>query len=301
MERLSERLERGEIVVGDGAWGTLLMDRGLKAGECPEAINLERPEILVEIASLYLDAGAEIITTNTFGGSPLKLRSYALDERTEEINRTGVAALRDVVAGRAYLSASVGPTGELLKPFGEREPEELTEGFERQIRALVDSGADMICVETMTDLTEATLAVKAAKAIAPEIPVMATMTFEATPRGFFTIMGVAVERAAAGLEEAGAAIVGSNCGNGIEKMVEIARQFRACTRLPVAIQANAGLPEHRGGATVYPETPEFMADKARELIDLGVSIIGGCCGTHPEHIRRFRKLVDSRQGSGGLT
>ncbi|MCP4660470.1 MAG: methionine synthase [bacterium] len=294
MERLAERLERGEIVVGDGAWGTMLMDRGLKTGECPEAINLERREILEQIASLYLEAGAELITTNTFGASPLKLRSYSLDGRAEEINRAGVAALRGVVAGRAYLSASVGPTGELLKPFGDRDPEELTEGFERQIRAQVEGGADMICVETMTDLTEATLAVKAAKAIAPEIPVMATMTFEATPRGFFTIMGVAVEQAAAGLEQAGAAIVGSNCGNGIEKMVEIARQFRACSRLPVAIQSNAGLPEHRGGGTVYPETPEFMADKARELIDLGVAVIGGCCGTHPEHIRALRKLVDSR-------
>jgi len=291
MERLTDRLERGEIIVGDGAWGTMLMARGLRPGECPEAVNLERPETLEEIASLYLDAGAEIITTNTFGASPLKLRSYALEERAEEINRAGVAALRRIVAGRAYVSASVGPTGELLKPFGDREPAELAEGFERQIRAQVEAGADLVCVETMTDLTEATLAVKAAKAVAPEIPVMATMTFEATPRGFFTIMGVALQQAAAALAEAGAAIVGSNCGNGIEKMVEIARHLRECTRLPVAIQANAGLPENRGGVTVYPETPEFMAAKARELIDLGVSIVGGCCGTTPEHIRAFRKLV----------
>jgi 5-methyltetrahydrofolate--homocysteine methyltransferase len=167
------------------------------------------------------------------------------------------------------------------------------DSFRRQIRALCESGVDVICVETMIDLAEATLAVKAAKDISPDTPVMATMTFDATPKGFFTVMGVNVEQAASGLRAAGADIVGSNCGNGIENMVRIAAEFVRHTDLPLLIQSNAGLPEMKGGELVYGETPEFMADKARELVALGVSIIGGCCGTTPEHIAALRRMLDS--------
>ena len=147
----------------------------------------------------------------------------------------------------------------------------------------------------MTDLTEATLAVKAAKKVSASIPVMAAMTFDPTPRGFYTVMGVSIEDAARGLKEAGADIVGSNCGNGIENMVEIGRQFKRCSELPVIIQSNAGLPRMQGDKPVYLETPEFMAEKAKELVSAGVSIIGGCCGTTPEHIRAIRVMVDSHK------
>lgn len=297
MEDIRERLRRGDLILGDGAWGTMLIQRGLKAGEPPEALNLSRTEILEEIAVLYLEAGAELITTNTFGGSPLRLRTHALEEHTEEINRRAVEAVRRAIGARAWVSASVGPSGRLLKPYGDCTPEELHASFERQIRALVDAGADVICVETMTDLTEATLAVRAARALAPAIPIMATMTFESTPRGYYTVMGVSVPRAAAGLEEAGADIVGSNCGNGIEIMIGIAREFRKHARLPVAIQANAGLPIMRDGALVYTETPEFVAEKAVQLLDAGVQIVGGCCGTTPDHIRALRAVIDQHRGS----
>jgi 5-methyltetrahydrofolate--homocysteine methyltransferase len=150
----------------------------------------------------------------------------------------------------------------------------------------------MICVETMTDLKEATLAVQAARTLAPAIPVMATMTFEDTPRGFFTVMGVSVKKAATGLKEAGADIIGSNCGNGIEAMIAIARTFKEHSDLPIAIQANAGLPLPGVNGLVYPETPDFVAGKAPELLALGVQIIGGCCGTTPDHIRALRKVID---------
>ena len=153
------------------------------------------------------------------------------------------------------------------------------------------AGADLVCIETMVDLREAVLAVRAARAVAPALPVLATMTFERTRRGFFTVMGAPVEQAARELGEAGADILGSNCGNGSEVMVEIAREFRAHTARPIAIQPNAGLPETRGGETVYPETPEFMAEQARALVRAGVSIVGGCCGTTPEHIRALRAAV----------
>jgi 5-methyltetrahydrofolate--homocysteine methyltransferase len=288
MEDFLQRLQRGDTVVGDGALGTLLMERGLKPGECPEAFNLKRPEVLAEIAASYVEAGSEIVTTNTFGGSPIKLRSYSLEEETESINGGAVDLLRGVAAGRAWIAASVGPTGAILKPYGDAEESELLDSFERQIEAL--SGADLILVETMIDLREAVLAVRAAKEAAPGKPVLATMTFDATPRGFYSVMGSSVEQSASGLEKAGADAVGTNCGNGIEKMVEITREFACHSRLPLVVQSNAGLPENRGGRVVYPETPEFMANKARALIELGVAVIGGCCGTTPEHIRAIKRL-----------
>jgi len=292
MKGLLKRLKDGEILVADGAMGTMLFDFGLKPGEPPESFNLTRPEVLEEIAGLYLDAGAEIIQTNTFGASPLRLSLYSLEDKTEEINRNAVQAVRKVVGDRAYISASCGPSGKLLKPYGDTEPEEIYNSFERQIKALISAGVDAICIETMTDLKEATLAIRAAKAVSPSTPVMATMTFDPTTRGFYTVMGTSIEDAARGLKEAGADIIGSNCGNGIENMVKIAKEFKRFSDLPIIIQSNAGIPEMQGDKPVYPETPEFMAEKAKELVSLGVSIIGGCCGTIPEHTRVLRKIVD---------
>ena len=241
------------------------------------------------------EAGAELITTNTFGGSSLKLHSYGLDDRTEEINRAAVEVLKPVVADKAYISASVGPTGKLLRPYGDTEPEAIAEAFSRQMGALVEAGADLICVETMIDLGEARLAIEAARSHSDDIPIIATMTFDATPRGFFTTMGVTVEQACAGLVEAGADIVGSNCGNGIDKMLEIAAEFAAHSSVPVIIQSNAGVPENRGGEVIYPESPEFMAERVPKLMDLGVAIIGGCCGTGPDHIRALRATINEHR------
>ena len=291
MTGLLERLAAGEVLVGDGAWGTLLMARGLAPGAAPETLNLTQPGTLEEIARLYVEAGADLVTTNSFGGSPARLARYGLEARTEEINRAAVEAVRRAVGGRAWVSASVGPSGHVLRPYGDGDPAEIGAGFERQIRALAAAGADLVCVETMIDLAEAVLAVRAARAVAPGLPVMATLTFEPTRRGFFTVMGASVEQTARELEAAGADVVGSNCGNGSEVMVAIAREFRARTSRPLAIQPNAGLPEPRGGATVYPETPAFMAGQARELVRAGVAIVGGCCGTTPEHIRALRAVV----------
>lgn len=293
MEKLIRRLAAGEVLVADGAIGTMLMERGLQPGQPPESFNLTRGDVLQEVAREYLDAGADIIQTNTFGASGLKLASYSLQKRVGEINRNAVLAVRKAVGDRAYVSGSCGPTGRFLKPYGEVEPEEMSESFGEQMSVLVEAGVDIICVETMTDLHEATSAVKAAKAVAPSVPVMATMTFDEIPKGFFTVMGVTVEQAAKGLQAAGADIVGSNCGNGIEKMISIAQAFKRCTKLPIIIQANAGIPELKDDEVIYPETPEFMAGKAEQLISLGVSIIGGCCGTTPAYIRAFRRTVDS--------
>lgn len=291
MKDLRTRLAAGEVLVGDGAWGTLLQAHGLRPGEAPESLNLSRPAVIEEVAALYLGAGADLITTNTFGGSPARLRQFGLDGQTEAVNRAAVEAVRRAVRGRAHVSASVGPSGHLLKPYGDAEPADIAAGFERQIRALAEAGADLVCIETMTDLAEALLAVRAARTVAPGLPVMVTMTFEQTRRGFFTVMGTSIEQAARSLAEAGADILGSNCGNGSRAMVAIAREFRALTDRPIAIQPNAGLPESRDGALVYPETPDFMAEQARELLAAGVAIIGGCCGTTPDHVRALRAVV----------
>jgi 5-methyltetrahydrofolate--homocysteine methyltransferase len=269
------------------------MARGLAPGACPESMNLSQPEVLAEVATLYLDAGADLVTTNTFGGSPLNLASHGLDDRTEEINRAAVEVLRSVTEGRAYISASVGPTGRILEPYGDTAPEVVAEAFSRQIGALIGAGADVVCIETMIDLREAELAVRAARSLSTDIPVIATLTLNATPRGFFTTMGSTVEQGCTTLVEAGADIVGSNCGNGIDAMIEIAREFKKHASVPVIIQSNAGLPENRQGELVYPESPEYMAEKVAQLMDLGVGIIGGCCGTGPEHICAIRAAVDS--------
>jgi 5-methyltetrahydrofolate--homocysteine methyltransferase len=296
MRPLLERLDAGELLVGDGALGTLLLDRGLPPGQPPEGLTLTRLEVLEEIARLYLEAGADLLETNTFGGSPLKLALHGLESETEAVNREAVRAVRRVADGRAYVAASVGPCGRLLEPYGDIGADVVYASFRRQIEALVAAGADCVCIETMTDLSEATLAVRAAKDAADSIPVLATMTFDPTPRGYFTIMGVSVAAAATGLEEAGADAIGSNCGNGVEHMIAIAREFRAASRLPIVIQPNAGLPRTIGSRAIYDETPAFFADKARELVASGVSIIGGCCGTTPEHIRALRAMVDGLHG-----
>jgi 5-methyltetrahydrofolate--homocysteine methyltransferase len=296
MPSILVRLRRGEILVSDGAMGTMLFQRGLEPGGCPESFNIEKPDILEEIASLYLEAGAEIVQANTFGASPLKLSEYHLEDRTEEIIASAVSAVRSTVGDLAYVSGSCGPSTRILLPYGDTEPDTVYRSFERQMRALISAGVDVLCVETMTDLREAVLAVKAAKEVSVEVPVMATMTFDKTGWGFYTIMGVSVDEAAGGLEDAGADVIGSNCGNGIEEMVEIAAELNSHTSLPIIIQSNAGVPVAVEGGLRYDEGPDLFAEKVPSLIEAGVSIIGGCCGTTPEHIRAIRRAVDSHSG-----
>jgi 5-methyltetrahydrofolate--homocysteine methyltransferase len=293
MTPLLSRLRSGPPIVADGAWGTMLLARGLPAGHAPETWTLDHPDVLAAIAQEYLEAGAEILTTNTFGASPARLSQHHLERRLDEINRRGVEIVRDIAQGRAWISASVGPTGLLLKPLGSGDRAEVSAGFERQIAVLTAAGADVICVETMTDLEEAVLAVRAARTVAPALPVIATMTFDLTRRGAFTMMGVSVERAAAVLADAGADIVGANCGSGVDAMVEVAREFAQRTALPVAARPNAGLPERVGTEVRYLETPERFATAASALIAAGVAIVGGCCGTTPQHIRSLACAVRS--------
>ena len=279
------RIHAGEILISDGAMGTLLFERGLKSGDCPEKMNLENPGVLEEISRMYCQAGADIVHANTFGASPLKLAQYGLEKRVEEIVSVAVNFARNGAAENTAVSLSVGPTGKILKPYGDTDAETIYEAFHQQIEPAIKLGVDAVTIETMIDIEEACQAVAAVRAFSGEIPIIATMTFEKGPRGFHTVMGTSVDVACKRLEDAGADVIGSNCGNGSEVMVEVAQAFREKTDLPLVIQSNAGLPEIKEGVTVYPESPQFMTEQMKRLKDIGVSIIGGCCGTTPEHIK----------------
>jgi 5-methyltetrahydrofolate--homocysteine methyltransferase len=287
MKAFKERVAEGDILISDGAMGTYLLAKGLKPGECMEAWCVSHPEVVKGIHEAYIVAGADIIETNSFGGTCYKLKPYGLADKVRELNLAAVALAKSVSrrTGKVYVAASVGPTGQIVEDEGgDVTPLDLYEAFKEQVVALEEGGADALCIETMVSLTEALQAIKAAKDNT-ELPVICTFTFEPGARGFRTIMGATPGRAAREGVAAGADIVGANCGNGIVNMIEVTRQIRAAQpNTPILIQANAGTPVLEGDKTVFPETPEFMASKVPDLIKAGAQIIGGCCGTTPEHI-----------------
>lgn len=289
------KLSKEKVLVSDGAIGSLLFEKGLNPGDCPERFNLERPEILAEIALSYLQAGADIIQTNTFGASPLKLSDYDLEDKTEEINKKAVEIVKQVVDSKALVSGSVGPTGKMLLPYGDIEPVAMKDNYKKQISILIESGVDLLCIETMTDLNEAVIAIQSARELSQDIPIISTMTFDVLPQGCVTIMGNKISEVCAKLEEAGANVIGSNCGNGTKNMITIAKEFIANSQLPIIIQSNAGIPTIIDDQVIYQETPEEFADFTKILLELGVSIIGGCCGTTPNHIRAIRQTVDAHK------
>jgi len=280
-----EELLAGGTVVTDGAWGTQLQARGLAPGACPDAWNLERPEQVEAVARAYVDAGSRVILTNTFGANRFVLSRFGLEEKAGELNGAGVEISKRAAGDRARVFGSIGPSGVMLM-MGEVEPEELQAAFAEQADAMADAGADGIVVETMADPAEAKLAVAAARAT--DLPVVACMTFDTGPNLDRTMMGTTPEQAARLLTQAGADVVGSNCGQGIARFAEICARLSSATDLPVWIKANAGLPELVDGQTIYRQTPEEFAARVPALIEAGASFIGGCCGTTPEFIAAVR-------------
>ena len=287
---LLERLQSGQLMISDGATGTFLQQHGLEPGGCPEEFNASRPDVVREMARRYFEAGADMVLTNSFGGSVFMQKKYGYEERVGEFNRLAAEHARSQAPEGRFVVGSIGPTGEFLEPLGPVSESEMYDAFTEQVKALEAGGADGVVVETMTAVEEAALAVRAVRENT-SLVVMATMVFDKGPRGFFTMMGVTPERAVHSMQDAGAHVVGSNCGNGIDNMVDIARRMRAETDGFLLIHSNAGIPAMRGGQIIYPETPEYMAERFRELADLGVNIIGGCCGTGPEHIRALAAAV----------
>jgi 5-methyltetrahydrofolate--homocysteine methyltransferase len=286
-----DKLKQGKILLSDGALGTMLQSRGLQPGECPELWNITHRSEVKEIAESYLQAGSDIISTNSFGGSRIKLSQYGLGDRTAEINQAAAAIYREAAGTERHVAGSIGPTGKMLL-MGDVTEMELFDTFTEQAIALEAGGADIIIIETMSAADEASLAVKAARACTG-CTVIITMTFSSDMNGgYHTMMGVSPGEMVILMKEAGAHIIGSNCGNGIMDMIGIAKAIRAADdKIPVIIQANAGLPELIEGKTVFRESPEMMASFIPELIKAGVNIIGGCCGTTPAHIKEIGKIT----------
>ncbi len=282
-------MNSGRVVLTDGGWGTELQERGLAPGELPDFWNLSHPERVEQVARAYVEAGSQIILTNTFRANRLVIAERDPAADIAALNRAGVAISRRAAQGRARVFASMGPSGKLLLTGAVTE-EQLRAAFAEQAEALAAAGADGIVIETMSDLAEAAIAVSAAKATG--LTVVACMVFDSGKNKDRTMMGATPEQAAEVLAAAGADVVGANCGAGVAGYVPVCRRMRAATRLPVWIKPNAGLPELAGGKIVYRTTPEEFARYIPELIQAGAGYIGGCCGTTPEFIRAARRALE---------
>lgn len=291
MRRIAERVRSGERLLSDGAWGTFLQQKGLKPGECPERWCVERPADVRAIAQSYVDAGSDMVETNSFGGTRFKLDFFGLQDRVAEINRAAAALSREAAGPQRHVIASVGPTGRMLL-MGDVTEAELREAFREQLTALEAGGADACCIETMSATDEAGLAIEAAREHTG-LEVLCTFTFERTADGgFHTMMGVSPAQAAQAAVAAGAHVVGANCGQGMEQMAAIVAEMRAAVPgVPIMVQANAGLPRNVDGRDVFPETPAMTASRVAAVVAAGASIIGGCCGTTPAHIAAIGKVL----------
>ena len=297
---------RTERLLADGAWGTELMKRGLEKGDAPERMNVKQPEVIRELALTYLQAGSDIFLTNSFVGSRLQLERHGLGDRAAELNRKaaeiaaqavaefvrlGVSAPSSRSIPRPLVAGSVGPTGKLVV-MGEIDTEELLDVFSEQMTALAEGGADLILVESMADLQEMIVAVRAAKK-ATTLPIVASMTYDKVPDGYRTVMGDSPHACVEAALEEGASIVGANCGTGIDNYLGLADELCGMDSAPVWIKANAGLPELVGSEIAYKQTANEYAAFIPKLLDSGVSVIGGCCGTSPDFVKAMRRELDA--------
>jgi len=296
MNTIAQDLRDKHVLVADGGWGTFLIAEGLGPGDCPELWNTEHAEVVRTIAQNYVEAGADVITTNSFGGSRCKLEQYGLGDRAAELNEAAAALSREAAGDRVHVIASIGPTGKFLIT-GEVTEEALYEAFKEQAMALERGGADACVVETMSALDEAVIAVRAAKENT-KLEIISSFTYASQAGGAYrTMMGVTPAQMAAACLDAGATILGSNCGLGSAEMVGVIRALHeAAPGVPLLVNPNAGQPVHTDAGDTYPETPEIMAGFTPTFIEAGATIIGGCCGTHPGHIRAIAAAVKDALG-----
>ncbi|MEI6969943.1 MAG: homocysteine S-methyltransferase family protein [bacterium] len=291
MKKIAERINSGTVLVADGAWGTMLHGEGLAPGDCPELWCIDHRASVLKIARSYVEAGADLIKTNSFGASRFKLEVFGLAARAAELNRAAASISREAAGPDRHVIASIGPTGKLLI-MGDVSEQEMFDAFAEQAVALEQGGADACLIETMSALDEASIAIRAARENT-RLEILCTFTFERNDRGEYrTMMGVSPAEMAGAISGAGADIIGTNCGNGLERMIPIIRELRATAPAkPVIVNANAGAPIMRAGKTVFPDTPAAMAALIPGVIAAGASIVGGCCGTTPAHIAAIRAAV----------
>ena len=289
--KIVDEVKSGKILVSDGAWGTFLQKKGLQPGECPELWCVDRPEDVLDVAKNYIEAGADMVESDSFGGSSFKLEHYGLADRSAEINEAAAKISREAAGDNNWVIASIGPTGKILM-MGDVTEEELYESFKEQAIAFEKGGADAACIETMSAIDEAVIAVKAVKENT-SLETICTFTFEKTVNDDYrTMMGVSPTDMATALVEAGTDIIGTNCGNGIERMIDIVKEIRTIAPdTPILVHANAGAPVLVDGADTFPESPEDMKRQVPALVAAGANIIGGCCGTTPAHIKAMKEVV----------
>ena len=290
MQNIIERLNE-QVLICDGAMGTMLMLKGMPQGDCPDYWGTKKHKILFEIHKEYIDAGADMITTNTFGANWLKLKKYKLQKKVKQINKAAVDIAKEVASGKAYVLGDIGPTGEYAKPVGNIDAEEMVCVFAEQAKILEESGVDAIILETFSDMEELKNAILAIKENT-RLPIIASMTFQKLPdKGFRTTSGISIPQLVSDSLLAGADVIGANCTVTGVDMIDIVSEIRALGTAFIIAQPNAGMPRLEKGKTVYDESPESFGKHVKAIIEKGVNIIGGCCGTTPDHIRKIREVV----------
>jgi 5-methyltetrahydrofolate--homocysteine methyltransferase len=286
-----EALKSRRILVSDGAWGTLLMHQGLKSGNCPEFWNRDFPDRVKSVAAAYVEAGSDIIETNSFGGTRIKLDHYGLGDQAADLNARAADISRKAAGEEVFVMGSMGPTGKMLIT-GEVSESQMFDAFAEQGMGLEKGGADLLIIETMSDLQEAGIAV-AACLENTNLPLVCSMSFETAGEDqYATMMGITPGQLTDAEFIQNVTVVGSNCGKGTREMLGVATRLRENTDMPVLIQANAGIPVYEEGEMKFPDSPEDWKSYIHRLFDLNINIIGGCCGTNPDFIRSIRKWVD---------
>ena len=289
LERLND-----EVLVCDGAMGTMLMKEGMPDGVCPEMWGIENAKILTQIHKAYIDAGSDIITTNTFGANAIKLKKFNLEDKSYQINQEAAELAKDVAGDKAYLFGDMGPTGGYLKPVGDIEPDYLLSIYADQAKALEAGGVDAIILETFSDMEELKRAMMAVKENT-KLPLIASMTFnKLESKGFRTTSGISIPQFVDDSLLSGSDVIGANCTLTASDIVGVVSEVRALGTAFIIVQPNAGMPKLDGEKVIYDESPEAFKEEIPKLVAAGANIIGGCCGTTPEHISKIREFVNKR-------
>jgi len=285
-----EKVKKDGLIF-DGAMGSILINKGISGGEAPELWNLKHPDIIMDIHQAYYDAGAHVASANTFGASAIKLKKMGVTQSVEELNRTGVQLARKVCGRGQYVAGELGSLGDMLQPMGPVSFDEAVDCFAQQASFLEDEGVDVFLIETIFDINIALAAIKAVRSVSDK-PVFCSLTFKKMKTGFFTIFGNNPKDSMKSLVDAGASAVGANCSMGSETMIELANEIKNSVSVPVIIMPNAGMPEPLKDNTVfYPEDKIYFANNIKRIKELGVEIVGGCCGTTPEYIKQIKKTI----------